>query len=329
MLKIEKKISIIFIVLLMLIAIFSSIVTAQIKLNFPHMYAVDGLPHQGAMYFKELVEQKTNGEVIINVVPGAALGNELDNIQQLKTGSVDFFVGGDTGITVLARPFQVLAMPFLYRSMEHALKARSLDGPIGKKLNEYIIKEQGVRILGWQIIGQRHLTSNIPVYTLEDLPKIKLRMPENEIWIKAWQAVGARTAVIPFPEVWLALQTGTVDAQENPVDFIISQKFYEVQKYLILSAHHQNIHGLYMNEKSFQKLTDEQKEIILESAKKHTEFVTSLAKKVESEGIEFLKNYGLEIITPDFTGYEDKVKEVPQKLLGEEGEKMYQEIVNM
>jgi tripartite ATP-independent transporter DctP family solute receptor len=297
----------------------------QVKLTYGHIFAPDTLPGKGGYKFVELIKQKSNGMIEVVYKPGAALGDERAHVEQVSTGTIDLMTTGDGMIAMNAPDYGVMTMPFVFRDASHAMKVR--EGAIGKRMNEEMIKKTGVRIMGWQNIGARQLTSNKMIRSLSDLKGLKLRLPDVKWWIKAWEKTGVNVVTIAFNELYLALQTGTVDAQENPADFIRGQKFYEVQKYLILTHHVQNVQGWYMNNAHYESLSGEQKKWVEESIKEASIWVTEQSKLVDSDAMKFLLSEGkMQIITPDFKGLQDLIKNLPREVGGEVAQKLYEEI---
>jgi TRAP-type transport system periplasmic protein len=299
--------------------------TKKTILTFGHIFAPDTLPGKGGYKFVEILAEKSGGQMEVIYKPGAALGDERAHIEQVTTGTIDIMVTGDGMIASNAPDFAVMTMPFVFRDAEHAMKVRA--GAIGQRLNEAMLKDAGVKIMGWQNIGARQLTSNVPVYTLADLKGLKMRLPDVKWWIKAWEKTGASVATVAFNELYLALQTGTVDAEENPADFVKGQKFYEVQDYIILTNHVQNINGWYMNEKRYQSLTAEQKTWIEESITEAAAWVTEEAKAADKSAMNFLKTEGgMTVIEPDFSGLQDLLKNLPMEVGGKAAQQLYNDI---
>lgn len=325
----KKKIMCTFLIMLGVGMLSISVKTAtsaeKVTLTFGHIFAPDTLPGKGGYKFVDIIKAKSGGLIDVIYKPGAALGDERAHIEQVTTGTIDLMVTGDGMIAANAAEFAVMTMPFVFRDADHAMTVRS--GEIGQRLNDSMIKKTGVRIMGWQNIGARQLTSNKPVNNLDDLKGLKLRLPDVKWWIKAWEKTGVSVATVAFNELYLALQTGTVDAEENPADFVKGQKFYEVQKYLMLTNHVQNINGWYMNDQKFQSLTDDQKKWVTESISEAASWVTEEAKTADAAAMKFLASEGnMQIIQPDFKGLQDLLKTLPKEVGGDSAQKLYDEI---
>lgn len=297
----------------------------QEKLIYGHIFAPDTLPGKGGYRFVDLIKEKSKGTMDVVYKPGAALGDERAHVEQVTTGTIDIMTTGDGMIAMNAPDYGVMTMPFVFRDAAHAMKVR--DGDIGKRMNDAMIKKAGVRIMGWQNIGARQVTSNKMINSLADLKGLKMRLPDVKWWIKAWEKTGITVATIAFNELYLALQTGTIDAQENPADFIRGQKFYEVQKYLFLTNHVQNIQGWYMNEARHKSLSPEQRKWVDDSVKDASNWVTEQSKLVDAEAMKFLTAEGkMKVVNVDFKGLQDMVKALPKELGGEPAQKLFDEI---
>ena len=297
----------------------------QVVLTYGHIFAPDTLPGKGGYKFVELIKQKSNGMMDVVYKPGSALGDERAHVEQVTTGTIDLMTTGDGMIAMNAPDYGVMTMPFVFRDAAHAMKVR--DGAIGKRMNEDMIKKAGVRIMGWQNIGARQVTSSKMITSLADLKGLKMRLPDVKWWIKAWEKTGVTVATIAFNELYLALQTGTIDAQENPADFIRGQKFYEVQKYLFMTNHVQNVQGWYMNSARYNSLSADGKKWVDESVREAASWVTEQSKIVDADAMKFLTSDGkMQVINTDFKGLQALVRDLPREAGGEVAQKLFDEI---
>jgi len=209
---------------------------AQTKLKWAHVYETSEPYHKQALWAAEEIKKRTNGKYLIEVFPASTLGKETDINQGLTLGTVDIIY---TGMAFAGRtypPMSIASGPFIFRDYHHWESFR--NSPVFKELaQQYEAKSGGNHIAGYTYYGQRHLTANKLVKTPEDMKGMKLRVPDAPLFVMFPKAVGANPTPIAFAEVYLALQNGTVDAQENPLPTIEAKKFYEVQKYIILTGH--------------------------------------------------------------------------------------------
>jgi len=208
---------------------------AQTKLKWAHVYETSEPYHTQALWAAEEIKKRTNGRYQIDVFPASTLGKETDINQALSLGTVDIIY---TGMAFAGRtfpPMSIAAGPFIFRDYNHWQAFR--EGPVFREVAKGYEDKSGHKIVGYTYYGQRHLTANKMVTKPDDMKGMKLRVPDAPIFVMFPRAVGANPTPIAFAEVYLALQNGTVDAQENPLPTIEAKKFYEVQKYIILTGH--------------------------------------------------------------------------------------------
>ncbi|MEO5702048.1 MAG: TRAP transporter substrate-binding protein [Casimicrobiaceae bacterium] len=292
-------------------------------LKLAHQFAPDSLPGKSAAYFANLVKQRSNGATTITVIPGGSLGDERANLQQLENGSLDLALTGDLVISLYAKPYILVSMPFLYRDPDHALN--TMNGEIGQEIGKYLSEKNKLHLVAWQYVGTRELTANRPVRTLADLKGLKLRMPPAQMWVATWNKTGAAIANVAFTELQLALQTGTVNAQENPPNFIIANKLFEVQKYLILSDHYPQMQAFFIADAKYAAMKPEQRAMLEAAFQDTAKWTSEQAKAAQQTDIQWLTTKGkggMELIKPDFAGIKDLVKDVPREMMGEDGPKL-------
>lgn len=188
-----------------------------------------------AAEFARLVGEKTGGEVRVNIAGSEQLGNDVAMLTSLRTGALDLTANSQGAVSGLVPELSALGLPFLFAEAAQAF--RVLDGPVGKEL-EGKLQALGMTALGWWDNGIRHVTnSKRPISKPEDLKGLKIRTPADPITIDIFRALGAATEQIAFSELYVALQQGVVDGQENPLANIASSKIYEVNPYISLTAH--------------------------------------------------------------------------------------------
>jgi tripartite ATP-independent transporter DctP family solute receptor len=208
---------------------------AQTKLKWAHVYETGEPYHTQALWAAGEIAKRTGNRYQIDVFPASQLGKETDINQALSLGTVDIIY---TGMAFAGRtfpPMSIASGPFIFRDFDHWQKFR--NGPVFKEVAKGYEDKSGHKIIGYTYYGQRHLTSNKMVTKPEDMKGMKLRVPDAPLFVMFPKAVGANPTPIAFAEVYLALQNGTVDAQENPLPTIDAKKFYEVQKYIVLTGH--------------------------------------------------------------------------------------------
>ena len=236
---------------------------AQTKLKWAHVYETSEPYHTQALWAAGEIKRRTNGRYEIDVFPASTLGKETDLNQALPLGTVDIIYTGTAFAGRVYPPISIAAGPFIFRDYDHWQKFR--NGPVFKDLAKgYEEKSGGAKILGYTYYGLRHLTANKMVTKPEDMKGMKLRVPDAPLFVMFPRAVGANPTPIAFAEVYLALQNGTVDAQENPLPTIDAKKFYEVQKYIILTGHITESLVTIMGAGTWAKLNDADRAIFSE-----------------------------------------------------------------
>jgi len=206
------------------------------KLKWAHVYETSEPYHKQAVWAADEIKKRTGGRYEIEVFPASSLGKETEINQGLSLGTVDIIY---TGMAFAGRaypPMSIASAPFVFRDYAHWQSFR--NGPVFKDITAaYAGKTGGQHIAGYTYYGLRHMTSNKVIAKPEDMKGLKLRVPDAPLFVMFPRAVGANPTPIAFAEVYLALQNGTVDAQENPLPTIDAKKFYEVQKYITLTGH--------------------------------------------------------------------------------------------
>jgi TRAP-type transport system periplasmic protein len=235
-------------------------------LHFAHVYEPDAPTHRdGAARLAEHVAEAGVG-LEIRVFPAAQLGNEGELLEQLATGNLEMAIAGPSFLAMWHEPIGVFDAAYVFEDVEHMTAVA--DGPIGEELWEGLCERQGIRVLGTWFYGVRHITSNRPIRRPEDLRGFRLRLPGARVWQASGRALGASPMPINFGEVYLALQQGMADGQENPVPTIQAMGFHEVQTYLNLTGHIQSSTQVLIAEPVWQRLRPEQQETLREAVRR-------------------------------------------------------------
>jgi len=300
--------------------------TEPVVLKAGHAVAETHPYHLGLEKFKQIVEDKTNGAVKIDIYANGTLGSERDMIEGLQLGTLDLVVTSTGPVINFVPEMGVVDLPFIFSSREHAYKV--LDGEIGQNL---LMKFNDIGIVGLAFCenGFRHLTnSKRPVENVEDIKGLKIRTMENEVHQAAFKELGADPTPMAWGEVYTALQQGTIDGQENPVPIIYNMKIYEVQKYLALTGHFYSPALLLMSQKSFNKLTPEQQEIFKNAAVEAAAYEREQIKVQEDEQLSKLEELGMVITRPDKNALREATKGVYDKYKDRFGKDMIQKILD-
>ena len=265
------------------------------KLNFAHTVSTSDTMQQGVLKFAELVRQKTKGALEIAVFPAGQLGNDSQILQGARMGSIDIAMTGNPFYTTFEPSLNVLDMPYLFRDFAHAYGV--LDGEIGQEILSRLEKH-GIKGLGFMEIGFRNLTnSKRPVREPADVSGLKIRVTPNPAHVAAWKLLGAIPTPMAWTEVYMALKTGAVDAQENPITAIHGAKIYEVQKYLSLTMHAYTVSEVSMNLKKFQSLSPALQKALLEALREATVDHRKLNRNLEGSLLKEMEQKGLRVIS--------------------------------
>lgn len=252
----------------------------------------------GATVFADEVTKRTGGRYQIEQYPNSALGGEVEMLKAVQLGTVDLAFITGAPLPNFMPDIGVFNIPFLFRDAKHAHAV--LDGPIGQS---YLAKFRGKDLvaLAWGENGMRHLTnSKREIRSPEDLQGLKLRVPQSDVMLAGFKALGADVHALAFPLLYGALQSGEFDAQENPIATIQSSKFNQVQKYLTLTAHVYDPAILFMSVDGFDDLSAEDKKAFIESAKLAGEASRKFAAAAEKTGVAELAQSGMKVVAdPD------------------------------
>ncbi|NUZ05302.1 TRAP transporter substrate-binding protein [Piscinibacter koreensis] len=252
--------------------------------------------HQGVAIdtFAKEVAARTNGRYKVETFYNGALGGERESIEAVQLGTQELTFTSTGPVPNFVPDTKILDVPFLFRDKAHARAV--LDGPIGQDLlGKFDAK--GFKALGWAENGFRHMTnSKRDVKTPEDLKGLKMRTMENPVHIAAYKAFGIVTTPMAFPEVFTALQQGTVDGQENPLPVIISAKFDQVQKHLTLTGHVYSPCIFLMNKAAFDRLPAADKQAFLEAAKVAIRANRARVDEDDARGVADLRAKGMTVI---------------------------------
>lgn len=216
--------------------------------------------------FRDALKAELGDQVAIEYFDSGTLGDEIVHMQQVRTGQLDVIPIGSDAVQLDSK-WAVFDIPFLFGSREDAAKV--LDGDIGHELDESFQKSAGLKVLSFGEIGFRNISNNVrPVRVPADLQGLKLRTPGSKTRIMSFQMLGASPIKMNIGEVYLALQQGTVDGQENPLGNIRKWSWYEVQKYISMSRHVYTPITFVMNLDRYRSLSDSQRAAVNRAARK-------------------------------------------------------------
>ena len=288
---------------------------AQTKLKWAHVYEVAEPYHTESLWAAEEIKKRTNGKFDIQVFPASSLGKETDINQGLTLGTVDMIISGPS---FAARNFPRIGVayyPFIFRDAAH--QAAYAKSPIFKELADEYQKKTGIVMTAYTYYGARQTTSNRPFTDCAGMKGLKIRVPDVPPYMATPKSCGANPTPIAFAEVYLALQNGTVEAQENPLTTIEAKKFYEVQKHIMMTGH--IVDGLVTQiaPHVWTKLTDAEKKIFVDVTQEAAARATAQIVKREAELVDDFKKKGINIVQVNRQSFVDAVlKNVTPESMG-------------
>ena len=304
---------------------FSAAASAATTIKVAHVVNEKDAFHACALKFKELVEAGSKGELQIAIFPNATLGDERQLIESMRMGVVDSAILTGGPIINFLPKFGVFDLPFLFSSPEQAYKV--LDGEIGRKLLAGMEKF-GCKGLAYGERGFRNLTnSKRPVATPEDMKGLKIRLMQNPVYVDSFKALGANAVPMAWTEALTALQQGTIDGQENPLNVIVAFNLFESQKYLSITRHAYAPNVIMMSMKVWNKFTPEQQKLLQESAQAAAEYNRKLDNDNAAQWLQLLKDKGMQVTEPDIAAFRKAVEPVYRKYEAQFGKDLIKAIL--
>ena len=286
------------------LALASGLAQAQTKLKFAHVYETSEPYHAQALWAAGEIAKRTNNRYTIEVFPASTLGKETDINQGLTLGTVDIIYTGQLFVGRTFGPLAIGGAPYMFRDFNHWKSFAS--SPLFAELSEgYRQKSGGNKVVAITYYGERHVTSNKPINKPEDMKGLKIRVPDAPLYTMFPRAVGANPTPIAFAEVYLALQNGTVDAQENPLPTIEAKKFYEVQKYIVLTGHITDALLTIVGGPTWSKLSDADKKVFEEVLKEAASRATTQIVDAEQKLVADFTKRGKEVVKVDRKPFRD------------------------
>ncbi|QND51640.1 DctP family TRAP transporter solute-binding subunit [Phyllobacterium sp. 628] len=289
------------------LALSAAAAQAQTVLKWAHVYETSEPFHTESVWAAEEIGKRTSGRYKVDVFPASQLGKEADINQGLKLGTVDIIISGSSFAARDYKPIGVTYFPYIFRNPEHLIAYTKSD--IFKRLAKGYEDKTGNHIAAVSYYGTRHTTSNKPIAKCSDMQGLKIRVPDVPAYLAMPRACGANTTPIAFAEVYLALQNGTVEAQENPLTTIEAKKFFEVQKNIILTGHIVDHLNTVISKSRWASLSDEDKKIfgdVMQEAAKRT---TKIIEDKEKQLVASFKERGINVAEIDKADFEKNVME--------------------
>ncbi len=281
--------------------------SAQTKLKWAHVYETSEPFHTQSVWAAQEIAKRTNNRYQIDVYPASQLGKESDINQGLSLGTVDMIISGPSFAARSYPPIGIGYYPYIFRDGNHLLAFAKSD--VFKDLAAGYAEKTGHHMVALTYYGVRHTSTNKPFKTCAEMKGLKIRVPDAPAYLAMPRSCGANTTPIAFAEVYLALQNGTVDAQENPLTTIEAKKFYEVQKNIVLTGHIVDHLSTILSKQLWAKLSDEDKKIFSDVAQEAATRASAEIQAKEKELIETFKQKGLTVTEVN----KDEFKEVVMK----------------
>jgi len=281
------------------------------KLTLGHGAAPGNPRHEAAVKFADIVKAKSNGRIEVQVAHSAQLGDDAAMVTALRTGALDMSANSQGAVANAVPEYGAFGMPFLFASPAQAFKV--LDGPVGKELADRSA-EKGMVVLGFWDNGIRHMTnSKHPITKVDDLKGLKMRTPPDAVLVEIMQALGAEAQQIKFAELYVALQQGVVDGQENPLANFHASKLYEVQKHLALTSHQFQMTPFLVSKRTWDRLPEADRKVLTEAAAEATTLQRRLSQEADEKLLADLKSKGVQVTTVDKAAFERATAKVSEK----------------
>lgn len=282
-----------------------------VTIRFGHSGTEEHQYHVFASKFKELIEEKSEGRINVEIYTNAVLGNDREMIEGMLNGQQEMFVGSST--TSWVPETAVTDMPFLYRDYDHAYAC--LNGFLFDELGSRF-EDSGLELLGYVPIGWRNISNNVkPINSAADLQGMKIRIPDMEVYSVTFTALGATTVTCALSELYMGLQQGIADGQDNPASTFCAQSFQEVQKYVSLTHHMLGTNFVLCNLDWLSSLSADDQALIKECSKEAMDYQWDFLRNAEDGLVQKIKDAGVEVNEPtDIESFRTACAEVPEKL---------------
>jgi tripartite ATP-independent transporter DctP family solute receptor len=250
----------------------------------------------GMERFAEIVKDKSGGKIAVKLFPGGTLGGDVQTLASVQGGIVEMSVMNAGILSGTVKEFGVVDLPFLFATPQEADAV--MDGPVGTALEEKLPAQRLVGLGFWEL-GFRHLTNNRhAVNGVADVKGLKIRTVQSAVPLATFNALGANAVPLPYPELYSALETGTVDGQENPLANIVNAKFTEVQKYLTLTGHQYNPQIVLVSKVFWDKLDPEEQTLLRDAAAEARDYQRKVSREANAGFLEEIKKSGMQVVEP-------------------------------
>ncbi len=278
---------------------------AQQKIKWAHVYETSEPYHTESVWAAEEIKKRSNGKFDIQVFPASTLGKETDINQGLTLGTVDMIISGPSFAARTYPRFGIAYYPFIFRDGDHLIAYSK--SPVFQEMVKEFREKTGIQVTAYTYYGARHTTAQKAFTNCAGMKGIKIRVPDVPAYRATPEACGANPTPIAFAEVYLALQNGTVEAQENPLTTIEAKKFFEVQKAIMLTGHIVDGLTTQIAPHLWNRLGDAEKKLFTDVTQEAAVRATAKIKAREAELVDEFKKKGLQIVQVDRKSFQDAV----------------------
>ena len=293
----------------------------EVIIRFAHGQPESNERHEAVMRFKELVEEQSDMEV--RVYPNEQLGSEAEMIESVSLNDLQMVAA--SAFSQYNESISIFELPYLFESYEEAWDV--LDGDVGKEVSEPLL-EDNLRVIAYFENGMRHVTANKKIESPEDFQGLSIRTPEFPLSLATFQAMGANPTPMAFGELYMSLQQGTVDAQENPISNIYTSRFQEVQKYLNKTSHQYMPLPVAISDDFWESLSEEQQQVIEISAQEAAQYHRNLIVENEEKIEDILEEEGMEVVEMDTEPFREQTESVHETYRNLYGDEMLDKILD-
>jgi tripartite ATP-independent transporter DctP family solute receptor len=277
-----------------------------IKLVFGHVFATDHYYHKAVLEFKRLVEKNSKGQMLVDVFPASQLGGQKELMQATQSGAQHFWLDSLGALVTTYPKLGTFQLPYLVHEKKHYENV--LKKGMSLLDEKELVAKTSVSIVALWARPPRYLATNFPVNKLKDIKGLKIRVPENPVYVAFWKALGTVPTPIPIADVYTALATGTIGAFENCLSDICSFKLYEPVKYFAYTSHMQEVMAIYINAKTWGSLTPAQKKILTDAGNKSGAMAKKDVDNGEKGYWDLLKKNGKIVTHPDLAPFIERAK---------------------
>ena len=300
----------------------------EFLIKLGHVEPVDSNENACALKFEELLEERSGGRIQVEVYPASQLGNENDLVESVKMNAVQITIPSAGAAARFYSPLNIFMMPFYLDGKDEMEKYHNLMGAIDAvwdDLNAGLIEKSSLRMLAPFWYGDRCVTnSKKPIVKAEDLKGLNIRVPDQDIYVQVFSALGATPTPLAFSELYMALSQGVVDGQDNPAYTDYVKNFYEVQKYLTVTGHITQIQIPLIGEKFYQSLPEDLQKMVVECMDEAASYASELQAQANIDIVDKLVELGMELSEADRESFVEATKDIPSVMLDEEGMVFYQ-----